>query len=72
MANVVSNPKDIHYNAEKKVVSKITFNDGATWESLKSPDHDFNGLPYSCPEKECNLHLHHFTERADANDLLVF
>jgi hypothetical protein len=66
IANVVANPDS--YGHSKLVQTKISFNDGATWNFIKPPTEDCYGKKFECdPEKEegCYLHFHSYTERRD-------
>lgn len=63
IVNVVMNPDDVKNGADKKLVSKISHNDAATWLLLPPPTKDSNGNNINC--KGCSLHLHSYTERLD-------
>ena len=60
ITNVLINPIE---KDDKKLVSHISHNDGATWSLLPPPSKDSNGNNINC--KGCSLHLHSFTERLD-------
>lgn len=75
LINVVSNVEDIVKNEdkglEKKIKTKITFNDGADWTYIRPPSFDSKGKKYGCNSKnleKCSLNLHGFTERKDVRD----
>lgn len=61
--NVVMNPAAVRNGEGKKLVSKISHNDAATWSLLPAPANDSNGKKIGC--KGCSLHLHSYTERLD-------
>ncbi|WFD34625.1 vacuolar protein sorting/targeting protein PEP1 [Malassezia cuniculi] len=46
---------------DSKTKSRITFDDGNTWQALKAPETDVNGKRI-CSESECTLHLHSLTQ----------
>ncbi|KAG7195436.1 vacuolar protein sorting/targeting protein PEP1 [Scheffersomyces spartinae] len=55
----------------KNLQTLISHNDGAEWSLLPPPSVDSEGKKYSCigkPLRECALHLHGYTERADFRD----
>ncbi|KAJ7050291.1 hypothetical protein C8F01DRAFT_1179328 [Mycena amicta] len=63
-ANIVVNPRDAMVNGEKELRTKISFNDGGTWEALTPPKLDSAAQPYPCavddaliPREDCSLHL---------------
>ncbi|SCU91297.1 LADA_0F09142g1_1 [Lachancea dasiensis] len=71
--NVVSNAEDLRAgtDSEKKLKSKISFNDGSDWSYLQPPERDSEGKSYSCNAKnkeKCSLNLHGYTERKDQRD----
>ncbi|ANB12962.1 Pep1p [Sugiyamaella lignohabitans] len=70
LANVVSNLNEAKNGARKKLKTKITHNDGATWSFIKPPQRDSNGDSYDCSGSldECSLNLHGYTEREDYRD----
>ncbi|KAG9249664.1 vacuolar sorting protein [Emericellopsis atlantica] len=53
----------------KELQTKISHNDGNEWGYLAPPDLDVDGKVYKClsdrGDKNCALHLHHYTERDD-------
>lgn len=63
LANVVINPEDVRNGADKKLVTKISHSDAATWLLLSPPSKDSSGNNINC--KGCSLHLHSYTERLD-------
>ncbi|KAI8915699.1 hypothetical protein EDD86DRAFT_196660 [Gorgonomyces haynaldii] len=58
---LVQVPKD-----EKELVTKISFDDGQTWQLLDRPEYDSMRRKYNCDD--CHLHLHAYTERKDPRD----
>lgn len=73
--NTVPNSEELNQknekSLEKRLKSKITFNDGADWSYIKPPRLDSVGKKYSCNPndlKKCSLNLHGFTERRDVRD----
>ncbi|KAJ3090965.1 vacuolar protein sorting/targeting protein PEP1 [Quaeritorhiza haematococci] len=74
MVNQVINTDDLvnggGHGKRKKVQTLITYNDGAKWDHLKPPTRGVNGRRYECNpgSKDCNLHLHSYTERSDPRD----
>ncbi|KAG2364310.1 vacuolar protein sorting/targeting protein 10 [Suillus spraguei] len=66
MANIVANPAEAALTGHKTVQTKITHNDGGTWQSLVPPSVDSLGMKYLCTSVNCALHVHGFTERFDA------
>ncbi|BAO38498.1 vacuolar protein sorting/targeting protein PEP1 [Kluyveromyces marxianus DMKU3-1042] len=75
LVNVVSNVAEIvdsdNAQTEKKIKTKITFNDGADWTYIKPPSVDSEGKKFKCNPKnleKCSLNLHGFTERKDVRD----
>lgn len=68
LVNQVHNIDETEKGASKKLRSLITHNDGAQWAPLQAPQKDAEGHNYECDTsdtKECSLHLHSYTERAD-------
>lgn len=63
LMNVVVNADELAENVDKKLVSMISHNDGATWSLLNAPRKDSEGKPVTC--KGCSLNLHSYTERID-------
>ncbi|SMN18495.1 similar to Saccharomyces cerevisiae YBL017C PEP1 Type I transmembrane sorting receptor for multiple vacuolar hydrolases [Maudiozyma saulgeensis] len=72
LINVVENPEDsTKDDIEKKLKTKITFNDGADWSYITPPSKDSEGKKYNCKGgslEKCSLNLHGYTERDDARD----
>lgn len=69
--NTVANWYEAKGGARKQLKSKITHNDGADWDYIQPPSVDSNAKKYSCSGKslkDCSLHLHGYTERADYRD----
>ncbi|KAL2911737.1 vacuolar protein sorting/targeting protein PEP1 [Polyrhizophydium stewartii] len=67
IANQIANLGDLARGDAKKIQTKMSFDDGATWSLLAAPKVDSNGKQYDC-RTECNLHLHAYTERHDPRD----
>ncbi|KAK7424899.1 vacuolar protein sorting/targeting protein PEP1 [Neonectria punicea] len=66
LINVVANPDK--KGAKKDIQTKISHNDGAEWSFLPPPGKDAAGKSYKCSsngDKNCALHLHHYSERED-------
>src|SRR5208282_3294907 len=55
---------------EKKLRTKITYNDGGHWSYLTPPKKDSEGKSYDCHGglEKCALNLHGHTERKDVRD----
>ncbi|SCU99925.1 LANO_0F04368g1_1 [Lachancea nothofagi CBS 11611] len=73
MINTVFNAEQLQLGkeGEKKLRSKISFNDGADWTYLQAPKTDSEGNKYDCNPKDlekCSLSLHGYTEREDQRD----
>ena len=73
LINVVENGEKLKAGkeTEKKLKTKITFNDGSDWTYLKPPTKDSQGKKYKCESKslrKCSLNLHGYTERVDIRD----
>ncbi|PVI08157.1 vacuolar protein sorting/targeting protein 10 [Periconia macrospinosa] len=72
LANIVTNVEDVEKSgAGKNKQTRITHNDGADWEPLQAPKVDSEGKSYGCDvsnKEKCGLHLHGYTERADARE----
>ncbi|KAK9490568.1 hypothetical protein V1508DRAFT_457722 [Lipomyces doorenjongii] len=70
IVNIVSNPKEAVGGDAKKLRSKITFDDGASWQFLAPPSVDSTGKSTGCTTagEECSLNLHGYTERFDVRD----
>ncbi|KAJ3065235.1 vacuolar protein sorting/targeting protein PEP1 [Podochytrium sp. JEL0797] len=72
LANVVDNWNELETNPKKpkRVSSRISFDDGATWSRMRAPSVDANGDSWTCnpaPAKSpvdatCALHFHSRTE----------
>lgn len=68
IANIVSNVDELNMGGtRKKLISRITFNDGSTWKPLTIPERDSDHKPYDC-KGNCSLHLHGYTERRNHRD----
>ena len=70
LINTVENAENAGSN-DKKLKTKITFNDGADWEYLSPPAKDSEGKKYKCKSgslEKCSLNLHGYTERQDVRD----
>ena len=68
--NTVENPQNSG-SEEKKIKTKITFNDGADWDYITPPARDSDGKKYNCRSgslEKCSLNLHGYTEREDVRD----
>jgi hypothetical protein len=66
IANVVVNWDRIGgvHQEQKKLSSRITFDDGHTWKYINPPEKDANGERFSCSDsslESCSLHLHSVT-----------
>lgn len=46
--NIVSNPSDAEVSGKKKLQTRISHNDGATWKPLTPPDRDSLDEEYDC------------------------
>ncbi|KAK9376432.1 uncharacterized protein V1513DRAFT_463072 [Lipomyces chichibuensis] len=70
IVNIVSNPKEAVGGDHKTLRSKITFDDGASWQFLAPPSVDSTGKSTGCTTagEDCSLNLHGYTERADVRD----
>ncbi|KAH9264282.1 hypothetical protein BASA83_012236 [Batrachochytrium salamandrivorans] len=68
IANQVSNIADTNRGDPKKIQTRMSFDDGLTWNFLKAPKLDSNHKEFDC-EPTCYLHLHAYTERHDPRDL---
>ncbi|KAH7908483.1 hypothetical protein BJ138DRAFT_352183 [Hygrophoropsis aurantiaca] len=66
MVNVVANPAEATLTGRKVLQTRITHNDGGTWRPLSPPAKDSLGQKYPCSSTSCALHVHGYTERADA------
>lgn len=73
LTNIVKNADKADAEEDKKIKTKITFNDGADWSYLTPPKYDSDGKKYECNSKsleKCSLNLHGYTERKDYRDTL--
>ena len=69
LVNIVSNHKDVDDGSAiaKKLQSKISFEDGVTWNFIKPPEKNFGDIDFQCNNKgnwkdgTCSLHLHSIT-----------
>ena len=71
LVNTVANVDDVlKRNAEKRLKTKITHNDGGLWVYLTPPEVDSDGKSYNCKGglDKCSLNLHGYTERKDVRD----
>ena len=58
VANVVVNPSDARAGHGKRVQSRISFNDGGSWQQISPPERDYQGKSYNCYQPGCQLNLH--------------
>lgn len=65
IVNVVANAEDAEISGNKKLQSRITHNDGGSWQRLVPPAKDSLGQEYDCRRTSCSLQLHGYTERRD-------
>jgi hypothetical protein len=56
IANVVDNPQEAL--SGKKIVSKISFDNGASWNPIKLLAQSSDSTQWSCSDPQCSLHLH--------------
>jgi hypothetical protein len=71
LVNVVDNVDELKRGMNKKIKTKITHDDGASWTYLPCPEKDLDNKPTSCDPKDLSkrsLHLHGYTERRDPRD----
>lgn len=71
LVNVVDNLNAADDGQPKRLMSKITHNDGAQWAPIPAPQKDAEGHDYDCDVEDvnkCSLHLHAYTERDDPRD----
>ncbi|KZT39018.1 vacuolar protein sorting/targeting protein 10 [Sistotremastrum suecicum HHB10207 ss-3] len=65
IANIVGNVQEVDgRQAEKQLISRITFDDGSSWTPIKAPSQDVNGQPIGCDTsntESCSLHLYSVT-----------
>lgn len=66
LANIIANPEEVDARKEeKKLKTKITFDDGGHWQFLKAPERDSDGKKVKCDVGQmssCSLHLHSVTQ----------
>jgi hypothetical protein len=67
ISNQVLNIDTVSKLEPKKLITKISFDDGEKWNRIQSPDVDAQGTPYNCGS-DCYLNLHAFTDRHDIED----
>lgn len=65
--NIVSNPSDAEISGKKKLQTRISHNDGATWKPLTAPDRDSLDEEYDCRSTVSCLS----TDRGDQADYVV-
>ncbi|KAJ7186706.1 vacuolar protein sorting/targeting protein 10 [Mycena filopes] len=65
LINVVANPHEAVVTGQKVLQSRITHDDGGSWNSLMPPAKDSLGNEYECRSTGCALHLHGYTQRTD-------
>ena len=53
LANQVSNAEHTMIGGHKEIRTVITFDNGISWKSLKSPESDSAGKPYACTVCSC-------------------
>ncbi|KAB8356628.1 hypothetical protein FH972_024205 [Carpinus fangiana] len=78
MVNQVANVEEVHSGSNKKVRSKMSFNDGADWSFIRPPGKDADDKYYECNGKKaseqelekCSLNLHGYVDRSDYRDTL--
>ncbi|KAI9488126.1 hypothetical protein BDB00DRAFT_849759 [Zychaea mexicana] len=68
IANRVNNPGEANAGNPKKLVTMLTADAGGHWNPLHAPEKDSSGKSYDCG-KDCQLHLHCYSERRNARDL---
>ena len=65
LANIVSNAQEVESrHAPKQLRTRITFDDGRSWRSVKAPSQDAEGKRIHCNPADtnvCSLHLHSVT-----------
>ena len=69
IANKVNNPKEANAGNPKKLVTMMTADAGGHWTQLTPPEKDSGGKKYKDCDKECQLHLHCYSERRNARDM---
>jgi hypothetical protein len=65
LTNVVANAEEAAHTGRKKLQTRISHNDGGSWQRINPPAKDSHGSPYECQGTKCSLHIHGYTERAD-------
>jgi len=65
LANIVANAQEAQSRLiPKQLQTRITFDDGRSWHSVKAPSYDADGKQVSCNTADkdmCSLHLHSVT-----------
>jgi len=65
LANIVSNAQEVESRrAPKQLKTRITFDDGRSWQPVKAPSQDAEGKRIHCNPADsdvCSLHLHSVT-----------
>jgi len=65
LANIVSNAQEVESrHAPKQLRTRITFDDGRSWQPVKAPSQDAEGKRVHCNPADsdvCSLHLHSVT-----------
>ena len=65
LANIVSNAQEVESRrAPKQLRTRITFDDGRSWQPVKAPSQDAEGKRVQCNPADtnvCSLHLHSVT-----------
>ena len=67
IVNQIRNIADVRLGQNKQLVSRMSFDDGLTWNFLSPPKFDSRKREYPC-RQNCHLHLHAYTERSDKKD----
>jgi hypothetical protein len=57
LANVIVNDAD-SLGSTRQVQTRITFNNGSTWEQIAGPVYDINGSAMACPVNVSHLDRH--------------
>lgn len=71
LINVVDNTNSLSNTDNKKIRTKITFNDGSDWSYMSPPVKDSEGNKYNCKLNsldDCSLNLYGYTSRSDIRD----
>ncbi|KAJ3337444.1 vacuolar protein sorting/targeting protein PEP1 [Gonapodya sp. JEL0774] len=71
IANVVANPTAATAGESKQVVSKISFDNGASWELLPAPKVGVDGKPFAC-QSTCRLNFHSVSTLSAAHGGTIF